>query len=471
MCLWRICCELIMKLSVMGEGMKKRAIIILSMCLVLTLALGLSFTQGANATVPGVNTLVSVNNTGNGQGGNGDSPHTIGSSQVISADGRYVAFTSLANNLVSGDTNGFNDVFVRDLVSNTTVRANVSASGIQANSEVISTVGSMIAISRTGRYVVFPSLANNLIDGQTVNGVLYRKDMVTGAVLAVTPNATHVPRDVYSVSSDGRFVVWDGALDTNLVSSETNTLSTYVYLTDLSTNVTTALNHTPPTGQYYVGSVSASCDGSLVAFTTKLQLSASDTDSYQDIYLADVRNGTTITGITTASNTTRDSHFPTVSCNGDYVVFSSTDANVATTGTIAPDTRNHEYLYDRVSGAITLAETSSSGVVGSGSVGNYGAVDDQGDVFFYSSSLNLVDGYTISSGEVYLKHRDTGVTELVSRTPGGGVASGATRIGTNVSSSFDGKTVVYSAGNATGTNLISSDTNGYNDVFASKTGL
>jgi hypothetical protein len=83
---------------------------------------------------------------------------------VISADGRFVAFSSLADNLVPGDTNGVEDVFVRDRLSGTTERASVSSGGVeQCNGN--SSVG--LAISSDGRFVAFTSPANNLVPGDT----------------------------------------------------------------------------------------------------------------------------------------------------------------------------------------------------------------------------------------------------------------------------------------------------------------
>src|SRR5262245_15217663 len=52
---------------------------------------------------------------------------------AISADGRYVAFSSEASNLITGDTNGFSDIFVRDLVAGKTTRVGVADNGSQGN--------------------------------------------------------------------------------------------------------------------------------------------------------------------------------------------------------------------------------------------------------------------------------------------------------------------------------------------------
>ncbi len=436
----------------------------------------MSYTRKASATVPGTNTLVSVNNTGDGQGGNGYSPITTASgvkTNPISANGRYVAFTSTASNLVAGDTNGKQDVFVRDLVNGTTTRVDVSSSGVQANGQVSIWDTQPVAISGTGRYVVFTSLATNLIDGQTIShGQVYMHDMVTGTTKVVTKlsDGTLSPKDVPEVdgvSDDGRFVVWKSNLLTGFSNTETNVYSEFVYLTDLQTQTTTVLNHTPATGQYFVKGTSMSCDGSLIAFSTSLQLISGDTGG---IYIVDQRNGTTLSGILTTSSNGYSSLFPSISCNGNYVTFYSSDTSLITTGPVPSDGNPHQYLYDRINGIVSLADTSSSGAIANAGIYVKGSADNNGNTVFVSAASNLIDGHTISHTQVYLKHRDTGETELLSRTPGGSGWSGSNGAGDNMSISADGKTATYAVGTAA-TTLLSSDTNGYNDVIASSTGL
>jgi LPXTG-site transpeptidase (sortase) family protein len=86
--------------------------------------------------------------------------------QSISADGRYVAFSSLASNLVSGDTNGSSDIFMHDTTSGVTTRASVDSSGAQGNNASYTP-----SISDDGRYVAYSSGASNLVSGDT-NGKL-----------------------------------------------------------------------------------------------------------------------------------------------------------------------------------------------------------------------------------------------------------------------------------------------------------
>ena len=80
----------------------------------------------------------------------------------LSADGRYAAFTSLASNLVPDDRNGVSDVFVHDLFTGATSRASVSADGEEANAASV-----VSGISADGSVVAFTSLADNLVVGDT----------------------------------------------------------------------------------------------------------------------------------------------------------------------------------------------------------------------------------------------------------------------------------------------------------------
>jgi Tol biopolymer transport system component len=109
-------------------------------------------------------TLVSVATNGN----SGNLPSTGFYALAVSNDGRYVVFTSRASDLVTGDTNNtaFHDVFVRDMVNGVTRRVNVTLGGTQANSESYD-----VAISGNGGFIAFSSAANNLNTGDT-NGFI-----------------------------------------------------------------------------------------------------------------------------------------------------------------------------------------------------------------------------------------------------------------------------------------------------------
>jgi Tol biopolymer transport system component len=151
-----------------------------------------------------------------GTQGNGDS-----GSGSISADGRYLAFASSASNLVAGDSNGFGDVFVHDLISGTTERVSIATGGAQG-----SNVSGSPSISSDGRYVAFDSLAANLVPVDT-NGArdVFVRDRLSGTTERVSVATGGAEGDFdsanASISADGRYVAFD-SVATNLVPSDTN---------------------------------------------------------------------------------------------------------------------------------------------------------------------------------------------------------------------------------------------------------
>lgn len=150
-------------------------------------------------------------------GGQGDGPTRRAS---ISGDGRFVAFASEASNLVPGDTNGASDVFVRDRQTLTTIRASVGPGGAQANGNCFQP-----AISSDGRFVAFESDATTLVAGDTSNGRdIFVHDLLTGATECVSVNPSGAPSgwNIWpSISDDGRFVAFESNAG-DLVPGDTN---------------------------------------------------------------------------------------------------------------------------------------------------------------------------------------------------------------------------------------------------------
>src|SRR6185369_568019 len=170
----------------------------------------------------GQTTRVSVDSNGN-QGNAGSFL------SALSADARFVAFDSSATTLVTGDTNGFSDIFVRDRATGQTTRVSVDSSGTQANDDSFNP-----AISANGRFVAFASRASNLVAGDTnASGFpesdfdTFVHDRLTGQTVRVNvdsagqqANATDFPQSP-SLSADGRFVAFS-SFASNLVAGDTN---------------------------------------------------------------------------------------------------------------------------------------------------------------------------------------------------------------------------------------------------------
>jgi WD40 repeat protein len=160
-------------------------------------------------TASGTTTLASTNDNGDVANAGRESGSNAPS---ISGDGRYVAFASDATNLVPNDTNSQPDVFVRDMSAHTTVRANVSSGGSQANGNTYQP-----AISGNGHVVAFTSNATNLVaDDTNLAADVFVRDLAAQTTQRVSVSSTGGQSVDYgsnttpSLSSDGRFVAFLG---------------------------------------------------------------------------------------------------------------------------------------------------------------------------------------------------------------------------------------------------------------------
>ena len=214
----------------------------------------------------------------------------------ISADGRYVAFTSAVSDLVAGDTNGAADVFVFDRVAGTVERVSTDAAGAQGD---LFSVGA--SISADGRYVAFESLAT-VFHPADVNGSVdvFVKDRATGAVTMVTVRPDGLPANYGgnqpSISGDGRFVAFSST-STDLGPADWPLGGTTdVFLRDLQAATTSVVDRSV-LGLPVVGSAEhpdLSYDGRFVAFeSTMSELVIGDTNGQGDVFLHDrARNET-----------------------------------------------------------------------------------------------------------------------------------------------------------------------------------
>lgn len=157
-----------------------------------------------------------------GGGGGGRQLNEYSYSPSISGDGRRVAFASLASNAVSGDTNGTHDIFVRDRVLRRTIRVSASSSGAQANGR-----SHWPAISADGRYVAFVSIASNLAPGdEQGTWDVFLHDLVTRKTIRVGRASHEIVHP--SISWDGQYVAYDAPGLLIAVFDRETGLTTYV---------------------------------------------------------------------------------------------------------------------------------------------------------------------------------------------------------------------------------------------------
>lgn len=377
----------------------------------------------------------------------GDRPsYTAG----ISANGRFVAFTSLATNLVPGDTNERQDAFVIDRRTERTQRVSVSSSGAQAKRGPDPNGGSAaLGISADGRYILFRSDAPNLVPGAT-NGKsdAFIRDRATGKTLRIPPAGIGVSAG--GLSANGRYAVLEAGDN--------------IYRYDLRnrhllrlTVRTNGWNQAP----------SVSSDGRYVAFTSSASnLVHGDTNNLPDVFVRDVvTGGTTRVSVTSAGKQgvgkkySNGSNAPVISSDGRYVAFHSDMTNL-----VPRDTNKvfDIFVHDRATGTTKRVSVSSTGAQSNAeSLGGASFSSDNRYVAFSSLATNLVTADRNEITDVFIRDLHTNRTRLVSLGLHG-QGDDASWIGLGAAFTRDGRYLLFASWAA---NLVPGDTNGVSDVF------
>jgi Tol biopolymer transport system component len=382
----------------------------------------------------------------------------------VSATGRYVVFVSDAANLVRGDTNGVADVFVRDRKRDVTRRVSVNSREVQGHGP---SNLSIPAISADGRYVVFTSRAANLVRHDT-NGVMdvFVRDRKAGTTERVSVSGHEAQGNRRSgfdtaaaISADGRYVAFT-SLASNLVRDDTNR-STDVFLRDRAAgktrlvSVSSAREHAD--AESFMPAMSAS--GQYVAFASAAtNLVRHDTNGEWDVFVRDFTTKKTrrVSISSTRAEGDGQSMSPSISADGTRVAFTSWSRN------LAPGDSNHHgdvFLRDRTAKTTRLVSVSSNEKQGN-RVSFSPSISGNGRyVAFESMASNLSTGDTNGTADVFVRDLSAGKTRRASVATGGVQANGASEV---PSINFGGAFVVFVS---TATNLVTGDTNGVSDVF------
>ena len=284
----------------------------------------------------------------------------------ISSDGRFVAYWSDASNLVAGDTNNSEDVFVFDRATGSTERVSVDSSGnqVSAGGFVLSTQ----PLSGDGRFVTFTSQA--AFDPGDTNGKrdIFVRDRVLGTTTRVSVDSAGNQGDGDSdrgaLSQDGGIVVFESASD-NLVAGDTNGVSD-LFVRDLVNGTTerVSVDSSGIESDAWCTGPSISADGNLVAFCgAATNLVPGDTNLDWDVFVRDRAAGTTerVSVDSSGAQADQGSLYPAISADGRFVAFSSFATNL-----VAGDYNNYPdiFVHDRATGATTRVSVSSSGYEG-----------------------------------------------------------------------------------------------------------
>jgi Tol biopolymer transport system component len=339
----------------------------------------------------------------------GNDPDDDSSNASITPDGRFVVFQSNATDLVSGDKNGATDVFVLDRASGVIERISVEGKGNEGDGD-----SDDASISDDGRFVVFSSRADNLVKGDSnAREDVFLRDRKNLTTTCVSLNQSGSPGDDVSrepeISGDASTIVF-GSLADDLVTNDTN-LSHDVFLYDVATKALTLGDVNESGFQLRTGADEPTLtpDGKLLAFrSTADNVHRAATSGVAQIYVRDPASGQIWLASHANDGAAADNHCEQPSLftrtNGagtrPQVAFWSEAQNL-------PDADSafdfDAYVFDVPSGAIQCANVDSTGV-GGGSGGNtsgFGTTPDGSQIVFSTRDGGLVAGDTNGDIDVF----------------------------------------------------------------------
>jgi Tol biopolymer transport system component len=383
---------------------------------------------------------------------------------AISGDGRSVAFVSAASTVVPGDTNATEDVFVYDRATGVSERVSLSSDEGEGNGASYDP-----AISADGRYVAFTSAASSLTPGDENGEVdVFVRDREAGETILASVGPQGVmgdgPSVAPSISGDGLLVAFESDADT-LVGEDDNGTGD-VFLRDLVNGVTRRLSVAGNGQQTESPSFgpAISADGSSVAFESfSSRLVPDDTNGALDVFVADVPTGSiTRVSLATGGGQADDrSYSPSISADGRVVTFCSFASNL-----VADDTNGLLDVFVRRRDQQTTSRL-SVGHKGAEADGlSFAPVvsADGGLVVFSSEAGNLVADDSNRARDVFVASVATGALSRLSRREEGSPAQGD---GPSLGPVVDASGVVVAFASFA-TNLVARDTNGESDVFVTE---
>jgi len=432
--------------------------------------------------VAGTTRMVDVNLAGTDRGNSFSSDDAW-----IGDDGRYVLFTSFASDLVANDTNGGSDVFLRDMVAGKTSLVSVNHAGTDSGRPGFIFFGSIAeGMSSDGRYILFTSYANDLVTNTPSTNIdqhLYVRDMVAGTTTLIDITRDGLPADNYipgtrcdpgnpncdvigydlepAISANGRYVAFvSGARD--LVSNNIGPLSLEnVFVRDFQAN-TTALVSISLSGQGsdFADRPSLSADGRYIIFR----------DGIRQLYVRDMALGvTSLVSINTAGTggTGINDNYPVISADGTHVVFTSNSTTL--TREKLDSTVDDVFVRDLVAGTTSLVSVNAWGTGGGNGQSFSARTSTDGRFIVYLSRasdlvFNDTNGKNSSGSgceDVFVRDVQLGVTTLISaNATGTASANGCSDFGYLISA--DGRRVVFSSA---ASDIVPNDTNNASDVF------
>ncbi len=371
--------------------------------------------------ITGVTRLVSgVNGSTTLTGDAGSGPQA-----VINAGGQFIAFESSSTNLVAGQIDTFgNDVFLFNLNTGTT-RLVSSVGG--SNLVTGNAVSQNPSISADGNIIAFESIADNLVTGQT-DSIGSFDIFVFNQTTGLTQLASHVPASSTTtgngssqnpvISADGQFIAFQSAAD-NLVTgqADTNLVGNDVFVFNQTNGLLRLVSgvngSTTITGDGVSEIPVISATGQFIAFQTQasnLVTGQTDPNGFTDIFLFDLVTGTTRLVSGSIGSMTTTGNFPSgrpgISASGQFIVFQSLATDLVT-GLIDENGLNDIFIFDRLVGETTLASHTADSPLTTGDGDSGGLLSptissDGRAAAFSGNATNLVPTHLNPGSDVFV---------------------------------------------------------------------
>ncbi|MCS0636816.1 hypothetical protein NX801_14335 [Streptomyces sp. LP05-1] len=388
--------------------------------------------------------------------GNGPS-YTV----AVGPGGRSVTFLSDADNLVPGDTDGATDIFVRSLVTGRIERIELGRPGVDPVAA---------SVSADGRTLVVEVYRRDPDTGEPRDELLVH-DRRTGRTRPLLPeNPTAAGSGQAVISANGRFVAFQSARS-DLVPGDTNKVAD-IFVRDLRRGTTRRVNVYSDGTQAAraAASPTISADGGRVGFTSRTDLAAPVPEEpgpekpgearkprFYPMFVHDLRTGRTVAASVSRDGTSAGATGPFLSADGRYAVYASTYTDLVPGDT---NGKSDVFLRDLRRGTTTRINLAPGGAQTEGGASYSAQLSADGrTVVFESAAHNLVPGDTNNTYDLFARDLRTGAVELLTRTVDGPF-TGYTG---SVALDARARTVVF---DSDADNLVTGDTNGAYDVFA-----
>ncbi|HTB85803.1 MAG TPA: hypothetical protein VK742_19320 [Candidatus Sulfotelmatobacter sp.] len=356
-------------------------------------------------------------------GTNSTLPDGASTDSIMTPEGRFIAFSSLANNLVAGDTNGVADVFVWDRLTGSTTLVSVGGqdaalSQFNAGRYYGTSASDLPEITPDGRYVAFLSSATNLVPGITNFGEVYVRDLSANQTYCVSSNPVSYLGNFaafsHRISTNGQYIVFE-ALPITLNAFSMTTRGGVIIRHNLQNGLDNLISTNAPIVTYaykYVKSVDMTPDGRFVTFIVNTNFGSScvmlwDAQTATSTLVSVGADGSGPPNSTSCSS-------PAIDPSGRFISFQSTAGNLVTNSVTAGSL--HLYVRDLQAGVTALVDvTTNANASASATDISQSIVDTAGSIIaFDSTGTDLATNDSNGCSDVFVRDTVNNFTELVS---------------------------------------------------------